>query len=194
VAQARDCSHARSVDRASHLSETGGAGAITARVTGWLRSHLDPGRDASGSIYGTIITAATIVGVAEGTHNVLDEAITVVATLVLYWIAHSYAQLLGRPRGGTPSWTAAWHELAAEWQMVAVCVLPLAGLLVAGLLGASFSLATSIALWLSVGLLFLWGLLAARRAGQGAGAQLLSSAVFAVLGIAIVVLKSLLVH
>jgi hypothetical protein len=159
-----------------------------------LLTFLAPTRDASGVIYGTIITGSTMVAAAEGTHHVMEVAATVVVTLFLYWIAHAYAEVLGNSQVRVLSWTETWRELFREWRMLAACVVPLAVLLIVRGLGASFELATSTALWSTAGLLFLWGLLAAQRARVSTGLAILSGAVYTVLGVAIVALKFVFVH
>jgi hypothetical protein len=155
-----------------------------------LASRLDPTRDASG-VYGTIMTGATIVAVSENAHNVPELAATVVFTLALFWVAHAYSEVV---TGGGLSWSAAWHELVAESPMVGACVVPLGVLVLAAALGASFDLATSLGTGAVAVLLVLFGLVAARRAGAGRGAQIVSGAVYGVIGVAIFVLKTLIVH
>lgn len=159
-----------------------------------LLAYLAPTRDASGVIYGTIVTGSTMVAAAEGTQHVLEVAATVVVTLFVYWIAHAYAEVLGSSQVRVLSWTETRRELFAEWRMPAACVVPLAVLLVASGLGASFDLATTTALWATAGLLFLWGLLAAQRARVSTGLAILSGLVYTALGVAIVALKLVLVH
>jgi hypothetical protein len=159
-----------------------------------LVGRFDPGRDASGMIYGTVITAATMVGAAEGSHDEGEIAATVAVTLLVYWIAHAYAVVLGGAHGASLSWKAAGRELAAESPMLAACFLPLAALIVASALGASFSLATSIAVWFAVALLFVWGLQAARRVHASLLPRVVSAGVFGLLGLGIVALRSMFVH
>lgn len=155
---------------------------------------LERTQDASGAIYGTLVTAGTLLGAAEGTHDVLEITSTVVVTLLLYWVAHGYATVLGSPHPGDSWWIAARHELLAESAMITACVVPVAGLLAANGVGASFETSTSIALWLAVVMLFGWGIVAAQRTQQSRTGRLLSGVLFGVLGLVIVGLKTLLVH
>jgi hypothetical protein len=155
---------------------------------------MAPTRDASGVIYGTIVTGSTMVAASEGTHDVLEVAVTVIVTLFLYWIARAYAEVLGRSQVRALSWTETRRELFAEWRMLAACVVPLAVLLVVTMLGASFAVATTAGAWSTSGLLFLWGLLAAQRAEVSTGLAVLSGLVYTAVGVAIVVLKLALVH
>jgi hypothetical protein len=157
-------------------------------------ARLVPTRHASGVIYGTLVTAGAIVTASEAAPNVVEMAITVVVTVVLYWVAHAYAEVLGNSLAVAPSWKVAVRELAIESPMVAACVLPLGVLLVTDVVGASFELATTISLLATVGLLFVWGLLAARRARLSRAWAAASGGVYTLLGLAIVALKLILVH
>jgi hypothetical protein len=159
-----------------------------------LLAYLAPTRDASGVIYGTIVTGSTIAAAAEGTESVLEVAASVVGTLLLYWFAHAYAEVLGNSQTRVLSWAETGRELAAEWRMVGACVVPLAVLLAFAGLGVGFQAATTIALWSSAGLLFLWGLLAAQRARASTTLAIVSGLIYTAIGIAIVVLKVVLVH
>ena len=159
-----------------------------------LVGQIFPARHASGAIYGTLITAGTILGSSEGAHNVTDVELTVVVTLVLYWIAHAYAEVLGNAESVAPSWKVANRQLAVESRILAACIVPLVVLVLADDLGASFELAITIGLCATVGLLFVWGVTAARRAHLGSGWALASGLLYTLLGVAIVVLKLTLAH
>lgn len=156
--------------------------------------RADHGHDATGIIYGTVITAGTMIGAAEASHNEGEIAATVVVTLVIYWIAHSYAAVLGGAHSASPSWRAAVRELVEESTIVVACVLPLAALILASWLGAGFGLSVSIASWFTMGLLFIWGYLAARRLHAKVGAQVVSALVFGLLGLGIVALRAAFIH
>jgi hypothetical protein len=136
-----------------------------------ILTRLVPTRDASGVIYGTLVTAGAIVTASEAAPNVVEMAITVVVTVALYWVAHAYAEVVGNSQAIAPSFKVAVRELALESPMVAACIL----------------LAT-------VGLLLIWGLLAARRARLNRAWAAASGGVYTLLGVAIVGLKLILVH
>jgi len=163
---------------------------VVQTIVGWIV----PTQDASGVIYGTLVTAGTILAASENAQDVREVAITVLVTLVLYWIAHAYAEVIGKSSRATPSLTAAGRELVAESRMVGACVLPLAVLLVVDWLWTGFQLATTIALWTTVGLLFGWGVLAARQAGLSGGSAVVSGLLYTLLGLVIIALRLILVH
>src|ERR1700749_2715960 len=76
------------------------------------------GRRRAAGIYGAIITAA-ILAAAGGHLPTVALVVAVVVTLLVYWLAEEYAELLGeQARGGRlPSRGALRHTLAAPWPM-----------------------------------------------------------------------------
>ena len=158
-------------------------------------AQLNRGRRRAASIYGTIVTAAVIAaGAGRLTTGAL--AVTVMVTLIVYWLADQYAELLGEHThaGRLPNAQQVRSSLAAAWPLVTASFLPLISLLLARLCGASTSDAAWIALLVTVILLVIHGHAAGRAAGL-AGVRLLAVTVTAgLLGIAMVVLKTLLQH
>ena len=123
-------------------------------------------------------------------------AVTIVVTLVVYWLAEEYAELLGeQTRGGRlPSMDVVRSSLAAAWPMVTASLLPLAALGLARLCGASSVNAAWVALGMAVVLLVFHGYGAARAAGLRGIRLVTVSATAGVLGLVMVLLKSLLQH
>jgi hypothetical protein len=151
------------------------------------------GRRRAAAIYGTVVTAAVIA--AGGSHlGTAALAVTVVVTLVVYWLAEEYAELLGvhARAGRLPSADLVRSSLAAAWPMVTASFVPLAVLLVARLFGASSVNAAWFALGITVVLLIIHGYGAARAAGLD-GIRLASvTGAAGLLGVALVVLKAFL--
>ena len=114
-------------------------------------------RRRSAGIYGTIVASAVIA--AGGAHlRTAALAVTVVVTLLVYWAAEGYAELVGEAHAGhLPSW---WHvraSLAAIWPMVSASYVPLLALLVARVLGADTRGAATLALVVAIALLLIQG-------------------------------------
>jgi hypothetical protein len=153
------------------------------------------GRLRAAGIYGTIITAAVIA--AGG--NVLSTAAleaTVLVTLVVYWVAEQYAELLGEhtQAGRLPALRQVRASFAASWPMVSASFLPLMSLLIARLLGTTALGAAQIALVVTVVLLVYHGHAAGKSAGLRGLALIAVTGTAAVLGIVMIVLKVLLQH
>ncbi len=157
----------------------------------WLAAPFSARRPHSVEIYGTLLAAATIAGVADASHDLRAIALAVVTTVGVYWIAHAYAEVLSRVEPGSRTWASTRHELATSLPMVTACAVPVALLILAELVGASVQTAAVLALGLAVLQLMWWGY--TTPASGGRGKRLGSSLLFGGLGVAIVVLK-LLVH
>jgi len=153
----------------------------------------DRGRRRAAGIYGTIVTAAVIA--ASG--NILSSfalEMTVLVTLVVYWLAERYAELLGEHThaGHLPSLSLVSSSLAAAWPMVTASFVPLLSLVVARLLGASAPTAAGVALDVAVVLLVVHGYTGAKAAGLTGMRLVVVSGTAGLLGVVMVVLKVLL--
>jgi len=153
------------------------------------------GRRRAASIYGTIVTAAVI---AAGGNQLTSSqlAVTVVVTLIVYWLAEQYAELLGAHThdGRLPSVGVVRSSLAEAWPMVSASFLPVASIGVAVLFGASASDAAQAALIVTVVLLVMHGYTAGRAAGLRGSQRAIVTFIAGLLGVAMVVLKSVLQH
>ncbi len=90
------------------------------------------GRRRAAGIYGAIITAAILAAVGSQVPTPA-LAVSVVVTLLVYWIAEEYAEVLGEQATGghLPTWASIRAMLATTWPMVTASYLPLLALLVA---------------------------------------------------------------
>jgi hypothetical protein len=158
--------------------------------------HAWFGRGRAAGIYGAIITAA-ILDTAGGHLSTAALVISVVVTLLVYWLAEEYAEVLGEQAAGghLPSRAYIRAALAATWPMVSASYAPLLALVLARLAGASALTAANIGLAAAIVLLIIHGWLAG-RAAQLHGRQLLGAvSVAAALGLVMILLKDLvLIH
>jgi hypothetical protein len=160
------------------------------------RSAQTSGRQRAASIYGAIITAAIIA--ATGTDlSTVALVIAVVITLLVYWVAEEYAEVLGEQSedGRLPTWASIRGMLASTWPMVSASYAPLLGLVLARLAGASALTAANVGLGLAIVLLTVHGWSAGRAARLRGRELLLATSVAAALGIVMILLKDLvLIH
>jgi hypothetical protein len=150
-------------------------------------------RRRAASIYGTIVTAAVIA--AGGNQlNSAQLAVTIIVTLIVYWLAEQYAELLGAQThdGQLPSLALIRSSLAEAWPMVTASFVPVASIGVAALFGESSSDTAQVALIVTVVLLVLHAYNAGRTAGLRGKQRLLVTVIAALLGVAMIVLKSAL--
>src|SRR3954447_22675941 len=101
--------------------------------------RLVPTGNAAGVVYG-VITVGALMAAESGRHESYVDAIAsaVFATL-LYWLAHAYADLLGRrlETGERLSVAALARALGHDWAIVRGAAIPLLALAISGLVGAS---------------------------------------------------------
>ena len=159
--------------------------------------HQEPspknlGRRRAAGIYGAIVTAA-ILDTVGGHVSTAALVVSVVVTLLVYWLAEEYAEVLGEQveGGRLPSRSSISEALAATWPMISASFAPLVALVLARLVGASALTAANVGLVVAVLLLTLHGWLAG-RAAQLRGWQLFFATSFAAaLGLVMILLKDL---
>jgi hypothetical protein len=152
-------------------------------------------RRRSAGIYGTIVVSAVLA--AGGGHlRTAPLAVTVFVTLLVYWAAEGYAELLSEQihAGHLPTRVQLRASLAAIWPMVSASYVPLLSLLVATVLGATTKDAATAALVVTIGLLLAHGW-AAGRASQLGGLRLLAVTLVAgAFGVMTILLKLVVIH
>jgi hypothetical protein len=154
------------------------------------------GRRRAAGIYGAIITAA-ILDTAGARLPTEALVIAVLVTLLVYWLAEEYAELLGeQAEGGVlPSWKYVRSELASTWPMVSASYLPLLALLLARVAGASPLVAANVGLVGAVLLLIIHAWTAGRSARLHGWPLVATISVAAGLGLIMILLKDLvLIH
>src|SRR5215211_908043 len=152
-------------------------------------SDVKPERDplgminGEGVITGTVVSSA-VIAAAVGHLEETRLVIAILATAIIYWLAHLHARTLGdavkhhrHPMGSLR------EALAETWPILAASLVPAAILFVTQLFGANVGTAAWIAVIASTALLTVYSFLAGRRGGLGLGGSLLSAAVGAMLGL-----------
>src|ERR1700709_1530616 len=98
------------------------------RKSQWLTSkRLVPAGNAAGVVYG-VITIGALMAAESGRHEGYPDLLPagIVATL-LYWLAHAYADLLGRrlATGESLAVKALGRALAHDWAIARGAAIPL---------------------------------------------------------------------
>jgi hypothetical protein len=148
-------------------------------------------RRRAAGIYGAVVTAAIFAASAGLTTAAL--VVVTVVTLVVYWLAEEYAELLGEQieAGRLPSMHRIASGLTDTWPMVTASFLPLIAAVIARLAGASSLAAANIGLAVVVLLLGVHSH-AAGRAAHLTGWRLAGATATGMgLGLAMVALKNL---
>ncbi len=157
----------------------------------------DERRDYAGAIYGSLLAASVVAGTspAKTAPKPGQLAILLLATGLVFWIAHVYAHLFG---GAHPPDQMSWRairRITRRERPIAEAVLPPAAAATAGML---FGLSDSGAAWLALSVAVAgqvgWAIVAAAASGAKPRIVALSAVVNLALGLVLVVLKALLSH
>jgi hypothetical protein len=152
--------------------------------------------DYTGAVYGSLLAASVIVGASPVKHppRPLELIALLLATGIVFWLAHVYAQVVGG--SGGPCAIGRRHVLVVarhEWPLVEAAIPPAAAAAV-----GSVWLSDAGAAWLALGTAIAgqvgWALVAARQAGAPPRIVVLSGVGNFALGMLIVVLKAALGH
>jgi hypothetical protein len=164
------------------------------RKGGWLTKRLVPRGNAAGVVYG-IIAVGALMAAESGRHeSYVDLVASALVATMLYWLAHAYADLLGRRLASGERLTAGTlaRALAHDWAIVRGAALPLLALVIAWTAGASQEAGVTAALRTAVVAVVLFELIAGMRAKSTAGELLVRAAVGVTMGLAILALKGIL--
>jgi hypothetical protein len=157
--------------------------------------HATAARRRAAGIYGTIVASAVLA--AGGGHlRTVPLAVTVLVTLLVYWAAEGYAELLAEQAhaGRLPTWAQLRASLAAIWPMVSASYVPLLSLLVARVLGAATKTAATVALVVAIALLLVHGWVAGRASQLGGLRLLVVTLVAGAFGVVMILLKLVVTH
>jgi VIT1/CCC1 family predicted Fe2+/Mn2+ transporter len=152
-------------------------------------------RDPGGLLYGAVIAAGSLAAVSANLSHAHRVALSVVAVVVTYWLAHVYTESQEMLFEGDhrPLYRRTPHAAAKEVSILVGAAPAIVVYLVLYLLGLSSSGAALWALWFSVAFLSVIGYLGAHRAGIGGWRLVLESAGAASLGV-LAVLGKLFLH
>lgn len=160
----------------------------------WSRL-LWPRNNPGATIYGTLVASSLLAIEADGSENVPEMVGTILGTLVVYWMAHAYADAIARQalsEGDEPhrlTLPVVVESLTQELGIILGGVLLVAVLIVVDLAGASEAVAVDAAQLCSIAQLVVWGVFAARRAHLRSGWTVVYALVSAALGVLIGLLK-----
>lgn len=160
------------------------------RVLDWAL----PGKNPAGAVYGTI-TVGALLAAESSLRDTYPETIgSVVVALLVYWLAHSYAELLGHRLESHEPLTvrALGWALGRDWAIVRGAGAPVLALLVAWAVGATQETAVTVALWICAGSLVAFELLAGLRTRARPAELVLQLCVGATMGVGVVILRVIL--
>ncbi|GAA4694588.1 hypothetical protein [Nocardioides conyzicola] len=165
------------------------------RDTHPLSDPLGFARGGEGAITGTVVCAAAIAASAGVVHTTGQLVLTILGTVLVYWIAHVHAITIGSAMNRKHHPLAAFRAAFVEaLPIVGASVVPLVVLLVMRLFGASLRTGGWAALYATIVLLAVYSYQAGARGGLATRGRLASALVGALVGVLVVALKLLLQH
>lgn len=146
------------------------------------------------TIYGVIAVGALLAGESTQLETYGQTAAAVLITLIVYWLAHAYADFTAeRLREGERIKLAGLvHMLKQQLPILLGATGPLIALLLAWAVGAGLGSAVSAAIWTAAGMIVLIELVAGVRADLSGRELLLQTVTGALLGLLIIMLKLVL--
>jgi hypothetical protein len=153
-----------------------------------------PGANPAATVYGTI-TIGALLAAEDGLRDTYPETVgSVVVALTIYWLAHSYAELLGQRLAARKRLTVAelGRALARDWAIVRGAGAPLLALLVAWAVGANQEAGVTAALWTCAGSLVVFELLAGLRTRARGAELILELCGGAAMGLGVIALRVIL--
>jgi hypothetical protein len=156
-----------------------------------VRSEPEAERRLASGIYGLIV-ASSVLAASAGNEDIAHVSLSVLVTLVVYWLAETYARIMAAQhvRGQQLGWARAGHDLRAGWPMVSASFTPLVAVVIAAALGVNVSTAKTIGLAWATILLFSSGWVSGRRRGMTGARLLLGAVIAASFGVALIALKT----
>jgi hypothetical protein len=154
----------------------------------------------TGAVYGSLLAGSVVVGAGAGAGgnyylSPLRLAAVLVATGLVFWLAHGYARLVGEQvHHAALSWREIRWVARHEWPLFQTMLPPVAAALLFGLLGASDAAAAWAALTAAIIEQVGWATFITLRTGASKPLVLVSVLVYLVLGLLIVALKAALHH
>jgi hypothetical protein len=158
-----------------------------------MAAHLGS-RDVAKVIYGAIIGLALVVALSRHPPTAVQTAAAVIATAVAVGLAEVYSEFVGtEARTQRRVRRTELHELAMESVAVALGAgFPAVFFILSALHVMEVGTAFTLAKWTGLGLICLYGYLAARLAGCRLSTALLHTAVLGAIGGGLIAIKALL--
>lgn len=147
----------------------------------------------SAAIYGLIVSGAVMA--AAGEHgSVHDVVITVFVTVLVYWAAESYADVLGEQiaEERRSTWRRVWELLRLGWPLVEASYVPLVVLLIAWAVGASTTAAITAGLVTNALLLVALGWIASIQIEKSLPVRIAAATFAGAFGMIMIGLKTIL--
>jgi hypothetical protein len=163
---------------------------LASTISRWVEPDDNP----SGVVYGTIAVGAVLAAESTRRETFADTIGATVLILGLYWVAHTYATVVGErlKERGTLSPSGLWRAFLHEGAIVKGAAIPIAVLVALWIAGVSLGAAVTAALWTSAAGLVLFEVVAALRSRVTGAQRLGQVTVGALLGAGVLLVRVVL--
>lgn len=146
-------------------------------------------------ITGTVVCAAVIATVGGSGHSTRELGTALLATSLVYWLAHVYAHAIAAAViDRHHPWHAVRHAFKRTWSILGAGLLLVAVLVLADLVGFDPEGAAWVAMDAAILLLAVYGFHAGRRSGLEMTTSIGCGVAGAALGILVALLKAYVLH
>jgi len=142
-------------------------------------------------VYGALIVGAVLDAESQKQETFAETVAGIVITIVLLWLAHTYAQVIGQrlEKGEHLSFGLIGNKMAHEFSILTGAALPLLVVVIWWVAGGTLTGALSAGVWTAAITIVAANLVAGFRANLSGADLVFDTAVGAFLGLGILVLK-----
>ncbi len=164
------------------------------RILDRLLWWIDPEDHPQGVVYGIVVVGSVVAAESAHVSGPWQDIGAAVIVLVIYWLAHSYAEILGTRFATSSSLTMKEMRgiVRHEGAILRGAALPIVAMMIAALLGAGTLRVDEVGIAVDVAALMAFAILGGLRAQLAPLALVGQSAVALVFGLMIALLRSLL--
>lgn len=145
-------------------------------------------------VYGTVAVGALLAAESPEQETYAETLASVLIALLIYWMAHSYAELTARriEEGERLTSSALVGSMLHEIWILVGAAIPVIPLLIWWVAGGSLADADTAAIWTAAGMVVIYEVIAGLRAELSAKEMAVQLALGATLGVLIISLKLVL--
>lgn len=145
-------------------------------------------------VYGTVAVGALLAAESPEQETYAETLASVLIALLIYWMAHSYAELTARriEEGERLTSSALVGSMLHEIWILVGAAIPVIPLLIWWVAGGSLADADTAAIWTAAGMVVVYEAIAGLRAELSAKEMAVQLALGATLGVLIILLKLVL--
>ena len=155
---------------------------------------VDPDSHPAGLVYGLVVLGSVLAAESVHSSGGLRDIAAAVTVLFVYWLAHTYADLMGRRYKQTEplTWQDARQVARHEWAIMRGATIPVLAMLIAVLFGASSWHVDEVGIITDVGMLMLFAVVGGIRARLSRPALVFQACLALTFGVFIAAVRAVL--